>query len=177
MRPRWRVLLAALVATLAVAGAAGCGATGGSAGSVGTPAAATAGVPELLRFDSQTLDGKAFAGASLAGRPVVLWFWAPWCASCAGQAPSVQELATTYGSRVAVVGVAGLGETAAMHTFIKDYEVAGVTHLNDQAGAVWRRFQITHQSVYVLLDAKGTVLHSGWLDSQELPERVKAMAG
>jgi thiol-disulfide isomerase/thioredoxin len=34
---------------------------------------------QLLRFDAKTVDGKDFSGQSLAGKPAVLWFWAPWC--------------------------------------------------------------------------------------------------
>lgn len=184
-RASWRLALPAVLTavTLGVAGCGDSGASGGGqpgtppAGAVAAPVAANAdAVPERLRFDGRTLDGTAFSGADLAGRPVLLWFWAPWCASCAGQASSVQDVATEYGSRVAVLGVAGLGDVAAMRQFVTDTEVGGVTHLNDQTGAVWRRFNITEQSVYVLLDAKGAVVHSGWLDSQQLPERVKALA-
>jgi thiol-disulfide isomerase/thioredoxin len=133
-------------------------------------------VPPILGFDATTLDGQAFRGASLAGRPVVLWFWAPWCATCAGQGPTVAEVAKQYGSRVAIVGVAGLGDTKAMHEFVRDTEVGGVTHLNDQAGSVWRRFKITEQSTFVMLDRTGKVLHSGFLDSVEFTNRVAALA-
>jgi hypothetical protein len=33
----------------------------------------------LRSFAGTTVEGKPFSGASLAGKPTVLWFWAPWC--------------------------------------------------------------------------------------------------
>jgi len=153
--------------------------TTGSAGAPGgtsSPATPDAPVPAVLAFDATTLDGKPFKGASLAGRPVVLWFWAPWCATCFGQAPTVADVAQQYGNRVSIVGVAGLGETKAMEEFVRDGEVGAVTHLNDQAGSVWRRFKIAEQSTFVLLDPSGKVLHRGWLDSVDFTKRVAALA-
>jgi thiol-disulfide isomerase/thioredoxin len=55
-------------------------ATPGSATGVnGTPVAATSAVPQTLAFTAHTVGGKRFDAASLAGKPVVLWFWAAWC--------------------------------------------------------------------------------------------------
>ncbi|NGY62180.1 redoxin domain-containing protein, partial [Lentzea sp. NEAU-D13] len=48
-------------------------------------AAPTSGAPEVpdqLKFTAKTVDGKDLNGADLAGKPVVLWFWAPWCPKC-----------------------------------------------------------------------------------------------
>ena len=50
-------------------------------------------VPELLRFNAKTVDGKDFSGASLAGKPALLWFWAPWCSNCQAEAPTMAEAA------------------------------------------------------------------------------------
>ena len=133
-------------------------------------------VPPILAFDAKTLDGQPFSGASLAGRPAVLWFWAPWCPTCAGQADSVAEAARRHGAAVTILGVAGLGATAAMHKFVSDTKVGTITHLDDSAGAVWRRFKITQQSLYVLLDREGKIVHSGWLDSEDLAQRVADLA-
>ena len=35
-------------------------------------------VPEALAFTATTVGGESFDGASLAGRDVAIWFWAPW---------------------------------------------------------------------------------------------------
>ena len=35
-------------------------------------------VPKNLDFSGTTVSGDEFQGASLAGRPTLLWFWAPW---------------------------------------------------------------------------------------------------
>jgi thiol-disulfide isomerase/thioredoxin len=140
-------------------------------------AASTVSVPATLVFTGTTVDGKPFDAARLAGRPVVLWFWAPWCGTCAGQAASVAEARARYEGKVSVVGVAGLGDLKAMQRFVADLDVAAVPHVNDQAGAVWRKFGITQQSVYVFLDAGGSVVHKGWLDSVAFDERLMALAG
>ncbi|GLY98546.1 redoxin family protein [Actinoplanes sp. NBRC 103695] len=131
----------------------------------------------VLSFTGKTIDGQAFDAATLAGKPALLWFWAPWCATCAGQAGSVQEVQEVYAGKLGVLGIAGLGSNAEMHEFVSDLEIPDVRTLDDEAGEVWRKFGITQQSTYVLIDAGGTVVTSSYLDSVDLPAKVKTLVG
>ncbi|MEV6315693.1 redoxin family protein [Streptomyces sp. NPDC051776] len=131
------------------------------AGDDGAPDSGTDGVPATLRFRGTTLDGKPFDGSTLAGKPVALWFWAPWCGTCRGQAPQAAALARTYRGKVHVVGIAGLDTTGPMKSFVSSTNVSGFPHVADERGAVWKKFGITQQSSFVLLDEKGEVVHSG----------------
>ncbi|SCF44389.1 TlpA family protein disulfide reductase [Micromonospora mirobrigensis] len=139
--------------------------------------ALTAAAPATLRFTGTTLDGGAFSAAGLAGRPVVLWFWAPWCATCASQAWTVAEIAPKYRDTVPIIGVAGLGERPAMKDFVTEFELAGTTQLDDHAGELWRRFEVVEQSTFVVLDRDGRVVHRGFLDGEALTRRVAELAG
>ena len=47
-----------------------------------------------------------------------------------------------------------------------------MTHLADEAGLVWKRFEVTAQSTFVLIDADGTVTGKGRLDADEVPGKV-----
>jgi thiol-disulfide isomerase/thioredoxin len=128
-------------------------------------------VPATLKFTGSTLDGKPFDAATLAGRPVILWFWAPWCATCLGQAASVNEMATKYAGRVTLLGVAGLDQSVpAMKKFVAEGEVGNVQHLNDRAGVLWKRFGITEQSTFVLINRSGKVMATSYLDSVTLED-------
>jgi thiol-disulfide isomerase/thioredoxin len=173
-----RAVLAGLTAA-ALLGVTGCGAAAAKPEVVAaTPgAAAAAAVPATLAFTGTTLDGAPFDGASLAGRPALLWFWAPWCATCAGQASSVTDLKTQYADRLGIVGVAGLGDNKAMHEFVADLEVTNVPNLDDSKGVLWRRFKIVEQSVFVLIDRQGAVLSTGFLDDVDLSAQVKSLVG
>lgn len=192
MRGRPVLAVIATVALLALVGCAGtagddqepAGLVGAEPDVIGSPAGKTSDpadvradrpVPTILTFTAKTLKGQRYEAATLAGRPAVLWFWAPWCATCAGQGPVVAEVAAQYGDRLGVLGVAGLGDLAAMRDFVSDTETGDVTHLNDRSGAVWRRFKVTEQSTFVLIDGAGKVVHQGWLDSVEFAERVAAL--
>ncbi|MGC5032272.1 redoxin domain-containing protein [Micromonospora sp. DT229] len=149
------------------------------AGGAVSPGAAPTGpvtVPDTLRFTGRTLDGTAFEAAGLAGRPVVLWFWAPWCAACASQAWTVAEIAPGFRDTVPIVGVAGLGEHRAMTDFVTEFELAPVPQLDDREGVLWRRFAVTEQSTFVIIDREGRVIHKGWLDGEDLTRRVTALA-
>jgi thiol-disulfide isomerase/thioredoxin len=137
-----------------------------------TPATAAAGV---LSFTGRTLDGAAFDAATLAGRPALLWFWAPWCATCAAQAGSVTDLQADYGDRLGILGVAGMGSNADMHEFVTDLDVGGIRNLDDAAGGLWRKFGITEQSTYVLVDRAGKVVTSGYLDDLQLTTEVESL--
>lgn len=133
-------------------------------------------VPETLRFTARTLDGTDFSAAALAGRPVVLWFWAPWCATCASQAWTVAEIAPKYRDTVPVIGVAGLGEQPAMKQFVTEFDLAGTPQLDDRAGTLWRRFEVVEQSTFVIIDRDGRVVRQGFLDGESLTRQVEALA-
>lgn len=120
--------------------------TGTQTNSVGqTPASV-----DPLNFTARTVTGATFDGRRLAGKPAVLWFWAPWCPTCHGQAGWVSALAEKYAGRVNVVGVGGLDESGAIRGY--GATLNSFPQLDDWRGKIWTRFGVIVQSSYVLLD-------------------------
>lgn len=134
------------------------------------------GEPVDLSFTAETIDGKKFDGQSLAGQPTLLWFWSPWCPTCAAQSPQIDKLADQYDGEVTVVGVSGLGKLADMKDFAGRNGL-GFPNLADVEGTVWKRFGVTAQSTFVLLDANSAVVADGYLAPDELDQQVAALAG
>jgi thiol-disulfide isomerase/thioredoxin len=179
---RTSILVAALVLATALTG--GCSAnapavarglgTGKPVGKAPTPAPSrnpSVVVPDTLKFTGTTLDGQSFDATALAGKPVILWFWAPWCAVCLGQGQSVTDLAQQYSGRVNLLGVAGLDQsTKNMKEFVSQADVGNVTHLNDKDGVLWKRFGIKEQSTFVLINRSGKVMATTYLDSVTLDD-------
>jgi peroxiredoxin len=122
--------------------------------------------------------GGQFDGASLSGKPAILWFWAAWCPRCRAKADNIKEVHANHGGRVTVVGVAGLRSgDAAMAQFVAQYDLGAFTHLADDEGAVWRHFGVTEQEYFVLIDRAGTIVYKGPLDDSELRQRATQLAG
>jgi thiol-disulfide isomerase/thioredoxin len=192
---RARVLATALL-TATVLTLSGCGSsTGGPASgdkaapsstTPGTPSTssdtgpttAPADVPEALRFTGTTIDGKPFDGATLAGKPTVLWFWAPWCPKCQAQGPETAEVAKEFAGKANVVGVAGLDKPAAMKDFVASAKAGAFPNLSDEPGDIWKKFEITQQSTYVLLDKDGKTVFTGNLPAGKgLADKVGKLVG
>jgi thiol-disulfide isomerase/thioredoxin len=167
---RFKAVPALLLGVLLIGGCA-------ANGEPGPAASASQSTPDhpSWAFTSDTLDGSPFDGTQLAGKPAVLWFWAPWCPTCRAQGPGVSSLAEKYDGQVNVLGVGGLGDV----TDIRDYadQVDGPLHLIDPDGAVWRHFGVTAQSTYVVLDADGDVVADGYLDDHVLADTVAELVG
>ncbi|MGW7363540.1 redoxin family protein [Streptomyces sp. NPDC054841] len=145
---------------------------GGDTGSTGAE------VPEVLKFTATTVDGKPFDAKTLAGKPTVLWFWAPWCPKCKAQAAETAKVAAEYQGKVNVVGVAGLDKNVAMKDFVSETKTGAFPHLSDEAGDVWKRFKVTEQSRYVILDKDGKTVYEGVLPGGEgLAEKVAGLTG
>ncbi|TDC49709.1 redoxin domain-containing protein [Jiangella ureilytica] len=138
---------------------------------------ATVVVPEELDFTAPTVDGGTFEGASLAGRPAVLWFWAPWCPVCRREAPLIADLATQHEGDVVFVGVAGLsGDLNAMEDFVADTGVGGIAHIDDRDGDVYSRFGVTQQYDLGLVSADGSVeVLRGPLEASEIEAAVERL--
>jgi len=145
----------------------GCAATGAEAPTGAGTSATTA---STFAFSGKTVDGTDYDGRELAGKPTVLWFWAPWCPTCRAQAGNIERIATDYAGEVNVVGVGGLADAADIRDFAG--EVKGPTHLVDEEGKIWRHYGVTAQSTYVVLDADGAVLTEGYLDDDVLSAQV-----
>ncbi|MGH3615970.1 MAG: TlpA family protein disulfide reductase [Pseudonocardia sp.] len=147
------IVLAALALSLSA-----CSSTAGPApvvtGESGSVQGAAVTAP--LDFTGTTLDGTTLDAAALAGTPVVLWFWAPWCTICRAEAPDVAEIAAEYQGRVTVLGVAGRGEVDAMQAFVSDTGVGAITHVTDTDGTLWNRFGVVSQPAFVFVDRSGS---------------------
>ncbi|QBI54443.1 redoxin domain-containing protein [Streptomonospora litoralis] len=126
-------------------------------------------VPAALDFTAATVDGGEIEGAELNGEPAVLWFWAPWCTVCRGEADEVAAAARRHADDVRFIGVAGLGETSRMQTFVEDTGMGELTHIVDADGAIWSGFEVTGQPSFSFLRPDGTFLtRSGSLGAEEL---------
>jgi thiol-disulfide isomerase/thioredoxin len=163
------------VTVLAACGPPAAGAGPGAvaiSGSTGTSAQASG-----LAFHATTLSGSSFEASSLRGRPVALWFWAPWCTICRAEAPTVAKIAAAFNGRVTVVGVAGQGTVDQMRKFVAQTSTGGILQLADVRGSIWRQYQVVSQPSFVFVRANGqSDLFVGSLDEGTLTALMTATA-
>ncbi|OBG71576.1 MULTISPECIES: redoxin domain-containing protein [unclassified Mycobacterium] len=132
---------------------------------------------DRLQFTGTTLSGAPFNGASLQGKPAVLWFWAPQCPFCNAEAPGVaQAAAANLG--VTFVGVVGHSDVGAAQDFVSKYHL-NFTNLNDADGSIWARYNVPWQPAYVFYRADGSSTFvnnpTSAMSAQELSDRVAAL--
>jgi thiol-disulfide isomerase/thioredoxin len=132
---------------------------------------------DRLDFTGTTLSGAPFNGSSLQGKPVVLWFWTPWCPFCNQEAPSVSQVAAAN-PNVTFVGVAARSDVGAMANFVSKYGL-NFTNLNDADGSIWARFNVPWQPAYLFVKPDGTSSFvnnpTSAMPEQELSSRVAAL--
>ena len=125
------------------------------------------------------LDGRTISKASLAGKVVLLNFWATWCGPCREEIPMLAALQKHYGDRLAIIGLsidespaedvkafaAGLGVNypVVMSTRALEAEFGGITAV---------------PSTFVV-DQEGRILqrHLGLLRGPRTEHEVRVLAG
>jgi thiol-disulfide isomerase/thioredoxin len=141
----------------------------------GTPRAVA---DDRLNFTGTTLSGAPFNGASLQGRPAVLWFWTPWCPFCNAEAPGVSQVAAAN-PKVAFVGIAAHSDVGQMQGFVSKYNL-NFTNLNDADGSIWARYGVPWQPAYVFYKSDGSSTFvnnpTSAMPQQELADRVAALS-
>ena len=132
---------------------------------------------DRLQFTGTTLSGAPFNGASLQGKPAVLWFWTPWCPFCNAEAPGVSQVAAANPS-VVFVGVAAHSVVGEMQGFVSKYNLR-FTNLNDADGSIWARYNVPWQPAYVFYRADGSSTFvnnpTAAMPQDELAGRVAAL--
>jgi len=144
-------------------------------GLTGAPRSAAA--DDRLQFTGTTLSGAPFNGASLQGKPAVLWFWTPWCPFCNAEAPGVSQVAAANPA-VTFVGVAAHSDVGAMQGFVSKYNLRFTT-LNDADGSIWARYNVPWQPAWVFYRADGSSTFvnnpTSAMPQDELAGRVAAL--
>ncbi|MFC6590983.1 TlpA family protein disulfide reductase [Deinococcus lacus] len=136
---------------------------------------ATTGSPLLGQpapaFSLTSLDGTPVSLESLRGRPVVVNFWASWCAPCRAEAPLLRELAGRQSEGgLAVVGIMFQEkQEAAARDFIREYALA-YPNLRDPQANTAIDYGVIGIPETFFIDKSGVVRHkdSGGLDRARL---------
>lgn len=168
---RARHTLATIVVACALLVLTACsgGGTSGGDGS-GTSSAGEA------SFTGTTLEGVSFDSSVLAGKPAVLWFWAPWCTVCRAEAPDVAAVAEEFADEVSFVGIPGRGEVGPMRQFVDDTGTGGFQHVSDVDGALWQQFGVVSQPSFVFIDGSGhTELVPSGLSGNDLRRMTQSL--
>jgi thiol-disulfide isomerase/thioredoxin len=112
-------------------------------GDTAAAAASAAGIalPPLTPIPAPigTTDGRTLTNADIAGRFVVLNFWAPWCPPCVREMPELDAFArSTAGKDVLVIGLA-IDEQPAVDRFLAAHPVSFPISILGYAGLAWAR--------------------------------------
>jgi len=129
-------------------------------------------------FKATSLSGAEFRSSSLHGKPVVLNFWATWCASCLAEMPALQRVSNRYRSAgLEVIGiVVDQPQTASVRSILMrarvDYpQYVGTDNVEEEYGAD------CGLPLTIFIDAKGIVreVHRGIVSKRTLERGVRAL--
>jgi cytochrome c biogenesis protein CcmG, thiol:disulfide interchange protein DsbE len=129
-------------------------------------------------FVLPTPTGETLTLSDLRGKPVVLNFWASWCAPCRVETPYFQALSEQYAAEVMFVGV-NQGETADIaRQFAADYELTYPLVL-DETSRISREYAIFGLPTTLFIDAEGVIRHiiPGAVNQAVLESQVQQVLG
>ena len=112
-------------------------------GDTAVAAASAAGIvlPPLTPIPTpiRTTDGRTLTNADIAGRFVVLNFWAPWCPPCVREMPELDRFARSRAGQDALVIGLAIDEQPAVDKFVAAHPVSFPISTLGYAGLAWAR--------------------------------------
>jgi thiol-disulfide isomerase/thioredoxin len=114
--------------------------------------------------------------AGSTGQPVVLNFWASWCAPCRVEMPSLQQASVTYNGRAAFIGINQGEDIPTITEFGNEYSVS-YPLLVDPNSRISRLYQVNSLPTTIFIDQQGVVREViiGILSEAVLQSRIEGM--
>ena len=122
--------------------------------------------------------GEKLSLADLRGTPLVLNFWASWCAACRDEAPLLQATHIRYeigGRRLRVVGIAIQDTPEKAAAFAKAFGKTYFLGLDNEAGDISLAYGLYGVPETFFIDARGVIAykHVGAVTPRLLEEQVQ----
>lgn len=146
----------------------------GSAGALALDAGAK--LPEIGEKD---LSGKPVTAASLAGKVVIVDFWASWCAPCKQELPLLDKLYKKYQAQgLVVVGVSVDKDVANVRKFLGSMPLS-FPIVHDASHGIAGRYEPPKMPSSYIIDRKGIVryVQAGFHadDAGEIEKQIKSL--
>lgn len=125
------------------------------------------------------LDGKPVdLGLVIGKKPVMLEFWATWCALCKGLLPQLDAVKKAYGDQVEMVGinVTVNDSKGRIKRYLEEHHPPFQV-LYDDKGVGARGYDVPATSYIVVIDRSGKVVYTGSGADQDLVAAVKKGLG
>ena len=122
-------------------------------------------------FSAEVIGGGTFTLSEKTGQPVVITFWASWCAPCRTEIPDISEYAEANRD-VSVIGIAVEDDEEAAREFAAEVGAGyPLAHGTDQIEDAYPRLGLP---VTYVLDPDGVVTHvfNGVVDAETLTEAI-----
>jgi cytochrome c biogenesis protein CcmG/thiol:disulfide interchange protein DsbE len=128
-------------------------------------------LPPAPSFSLKAVDGSGSVSlAALRGRPVVLNFWASWCAPCEDEAPLLRQVAAAEVPKgVAFVGINAKDTTDGALAFIARYR-PGYPQVS--GGSIADRYGVSQFPETFVVDRQGRTV--AWFPGEIEPETLRA---
>jgi cytochrome oxidase Cu insertion factor (SCO1/SenC/PrrC family) len=128
-------------------------------------------------FKLRTMQGGDVSLDDFRGRPVVINFWASWCAACTTEMPLLEAQARAQ-PRVSLLLLDYRDDPAAARAFLQRIHVSAPAAL-DADGAIGDRYSVRGLPVTVFVRADGTVAgsYTGEMDRSTIQAHLADIAG
>lgn len=131
-------------------------------------------------FALEDLAGRPVSTDSLAGRVVLVDFWATWCVPCRKSMPELQGLHDRYGARGFTVLGISIDEygPAKVRKFVKARSITYPIVIDSAEAPAWERYRVKTIPAAFLLDHRGRIV-AQWTgavpDTAEIARRLEGL--
>ena len=113
-------------------------------------------------------------GSQFLGHPLVVNFWAAWCATCYEEQPGINAAAANYGSRgLQFLGVDMKDSLSDAKSYQKQFNV-GYPSISDPANSIGLTYGINSPPSWLFIDSRGVVVRrvEGGLHEADLRKTI-----
>ena len=126
-------------------------------------------------FELTALDGSRLTLDALAGKVVLLDFWATWCGPCNAELPHLKQLAKQFaGEPFVIISISRDEDETAWRAFVSKHEMTWPQY-RDRDNQLSQAFQVNALPDYFTIDADGVLTSQLMGAGQDVEGRLRKL--